>query len=105
MTARTIPSTWAGTVPMRNSQVPGAEGRFSGTGTGEVTNGVDAQLDLVEGGNAPFEQRLPVARRYNALSVAIRQTHADRLCEVCDRSGSRGLRRVQERVGLAQAGG
>ena len=79
---------------MRNSPVPGSE-RYSDV--------LDSLLDLVEGSYAPFEQRVAVLRRFDALRVAVEETHADRLFQLGDRSGNGGLGCVEERGRLAHA--
>src|SRR5262249_51369136 len=65
----------------------------------------DALLQCIENLNAAFEERVAVDRRLDALSAAVEKPHAERVFEIGDHLGNRGLRNAEvlRRFGHAAA--
>src|SRR5262245_66645341 len=72
----------------------GSNPQFSSVGIRKKLDVLDALLELVEGGDAPLEQRTAVLGRLDALCRAVKQPRADRMLQFSDRSGNRRLRGV-----------
>ena len=80
-----------------------ADPHLPGRGIGEKLDALHALTQVIENRHAAIDQRVSLSGQLDALAVAIKQSHTERILKGRDRSRNRGLGTVEARRCLAHA--
>jgi len=84
-------------------QLGGPDPQLAGGGIRQKVDVRNALAQFIEDDSAPLDEGVTIGRRFNPLSRAVEETHAERMFEVGDRLRDGGLRHVEAADRLAHA--